>query len=267
MREGGDSGCPLLFYFVLIMKKLLEADRQEIYEAPIIDWNNNTYTPISNKYIMDLIEEQIDKAGLVVKNTHFTAARTTENKVKGVIGGYDIMTDDEEFGQRLMFRNSYDKSMSFAVVVGGLVWICSNGCISGDYQYKRAHRGVLTAEGSTTSTDIYDNIMGGFSMAVKAFEHNRKQLNDMKEIKVAQSTAYDIIGQLFFKQKILTMNQLSIIKDEFMNSLNFRHLTSPDFTAYDLYNHITESLKISHPINYFNNHIETHKVFEETFGI
>jgi hypothetical protein len=63
------------------------------------------------------------------------------------------------------------------------------------------------------------------------------------------------------------MNQLSIIKDEFMNSLNFRHLTSPDFTAYDLYNHITESLKISHPINYFNNHIETHKVFEETFGI
>ena len=89
------------------MKKLLEADRQEIYEAPIIDWNNNTYTPISNKYIMDLIEEQIDKAGLIVKNTHFTASRTTENKVKGVIGGYDIMTDDEEFGQRLMFRNSY----------------------------------------------------------------------------------------------------------------------------------------------------------------
>lgn len=249
------------------MKALTHATREEVYNAPIIDWNNNTYTPVSNKSIMDLMDEQMDKLGLVRYKEHYSVARDLVGNVKGVIGSYDIMTGDEDFGQRVMFRNSYDKSMSFAVVVGSVVWICSNGCISGDFQYKRIHRGVISENSSTTAIEIKDNIIGGFELAQKAFEHNKHQLDNMKEIKVEQSTVFDILGQLFFKMGILSVNQVSIINKEFKHSPNFRHLSNIEFTAYDLYNHITEALKVSHPLTYFNDHIKTHNLFEQMFGI
>lgn len=249
------------------MKVLTNADRAEVYNAPIIDWNNNTYTPVSNMSIMDLIDEQVNKLGLTVSKESYLVSRTQGGNVKGVIGAYDIMTSDNDFGQRVMFRNSYDKSMSFAIVVGSVVWICSNGCISGDFQYRRIHRGVLSGNSSTTAIDVRDNIIGGFDIAQKAFEHNKHQLDNMKEIKVDPKTVYEIMGMLFFQMKVLSVGQMSIVNKEFTSSKNFRHLTDTDFTAYDLYNHITESLKVSHPLTYFNDHIQTHNLFEKTFKL
>ena len=36
-------------------KPLITATREEVYNAPTIPWNNGTYTPISNMFIMDMI--------------------------------------------------------------------------------------------------------------------------------------------------------------------------------------------------------------------
>ena len=58
---------------------------------------------------------------------------------------------------------------------------------------------------------------------------------------------------------------MSIIKKELQFSKNFRHLGDTAFTAYDLYNHITESLKTSSALHYINDHVKTHKMFEQTF--
>lgn len=249
------------------MRALSTVGWEDMYNAPIITWNNNTYTPIQNKFIVDMVEDKIASIGLVVKNKQCMATKSDSGNIKGVIGTYDICTPDEEFGQRIMFRNSYDKSMSFAFVAGMVVWICTNGCIKGDYQYKRVHRGTFMDDTSTTKEDIVDNINSGFSALQTSFDKMSSQLRELKHLQISPSESYDILGKLFFEQQVISISQLSIIKKEFENSLNFRHMGDVDFTAFDLYNHITESLKVSHPLNYISDHAKTHALFEKTFNI
>lgn len=249
------------------MKKLTLTDRQQVYTAPTIQWDNETYTPVPNKLIMDLIEDKLSQNNLVVKNQEYRTYRSNSGIIRGVIGGYDIATPDNEFGQRVMFRNSYDKSMSFAFVTGLVTWICSNGAISGDYKYKRVHRGVITDESSTTIESIVENINNGFNILQSTFESISVQLNELKHFEISPEESYKILGELFFKQEVITIQQMSVIKRELSSSHNFRHIGDTDFTAYDLYNHITESLKQSHPLNYVDDHVKTHKLFEKTFNI
>lgn len=249
------------------MKKLNFANFNDVYNAPIIHWDTETYTPISNKFIIDLIRDKVDDLNLNITNDHFKVTINEGNLIKGVIGGFDIVTDNGEFGQRVMFRNSYDKSMSFAFCCGTVVWICSNGCVSGDYTYKRIHRGVNGDNTSTTQEDIVANITAGFNALQEAFIHNTNQLNSLKQLEISPNETYNLLGQLFLTDDVLSVTQMSIIKKELSDSKNFRHLGDTHFTAYDLYNHITEALKTSHPTTYLNDHIATHKLFESTFDV
>lgn len=248
-------------------KVLTKATREDVYNAPIIPWNNGTYIPLPNSRIMDLLDAKVHDLGLQVKNQEYRVAVTHQGLIKGVIGSYNVTTSDGEFGQKIMFRNSYDKSMSFAVCMGTIVWICENGCVSGDYQYKRVHRGIMLENTTTTERDVVESINGGFKMLQTSFEHNVAQLNELKHYEMSPDEAFRLLGELFFIRKVITISQMSIIKKEFELSYNFRHLGDADFTAFDLYNHITESLKTSHPTTYINDHIETHGLFEETFNL
>ena len=243
------------------------SNRDSVYNAPTIPWDSNTYTPVSNKFIMDTIEDKLRNLGLIIKNESYKTTNTNTGLVKGVIGSYDISTDDGEFGQRLMFRNSYDKTMSFAVVAGSCCLICSNGCIAGEYQYKRIHKGVILGETSTTKEDIVTNINGGISVLQTAFENIVRQMNELKHFEVSPQDTYNILGELFFKKEVLTITQMSIIKRELQFSKNFKHLFDKDFTAFDVYNAITHSLKMSHPSEYISNHIDTHNLFKELFKL
>lgn len=249
------------------MKVTNTSTREDVYNAPIMPWSNDTYTPISNRFIMDLIGDKINGMGLTVRNEDYRTSVTKEGRIKGVIGGFNIVTPDENYGQRVMFRNSYDKSMSFAIVVGTIVMVCENGCISGDYQYRRIHRGVITGDTSTTQEDIVDNINGSFQYLETAFTRITGQLDELKHFEISPDETYKILGELFFKQEVISITQMSIIKRELAQSNNFRHINDTDFTAYDLYNHITESLKISPANSYIKNHVDTHKLFEQTFNI
>jgi len=249
------------------MRRLTQTTRDMVYNAPIIHYDTETYTPVTNKYIMDIIETKLHDVGLTIKSQEYKVATSKEGDIKGVIGAYNITTDDGEFGQRIMFRNSYDKSMSFAFCCGTLVWICENGCVSGDYTYKRVHRGVIIEDQSTTERDVITNINDGFKTLQVSFERIAGQVRELKKFELSPNESYDILGNLFFEKKVLSITQMSIIKKEFECSRHFKHLGDPTFTAYDLYNHITESLKVSHPLSYISDHVKTHSLFEEVFSI
>lgn len=249
------------------MKVINKTSKEDVYNAPIIPWSNDSYTPISNKFIMDMLTDKIQNLGLTVKSEDYRTSLTKDGKIKGVIGSLNVITDSADYGQKIMFRNSYDKSMSFAIVVGGIVWVCENGLCSGDYQYKRIHRGVITEDSSTTQDDIVENVNGSFQYLETAFSKITGQLDELKHFQISPPESYELIGELFFKQEVINITQMSIIKREFIQSNNFKHIGDTDFTAYDLYNHITESLKSSSPYTYVKDHIATHKLFEQTFNI
>ena len=249
------------------MKVLVQATRKDVYEAPVIPWNNGTYTPLANKKIMDLIDSKLSDENLVVKNENYKVAVNERGLIRGVIASYDITSGDGEFGRRIMFRNSYDKSMSFALVCGTVVWICTNGCVSGDYQYKRVHKGIIDEDSNSMERDVIENIDWGFKFLGKAFENNTRQLRELKQYQIGPDQTYRILGDLFFAQNVISIQQMSRVKKEMEINRNFRHFGDKDFTAYDLYNHITEALKYSHPTTYISDHIKTHKLFEDVFHV
>lgn len=234
------------------------ATRAELISTPLPVWEN-TYTPISNKSIFDKIDENIRGGGLKVRKEEYRVARTHSGIIKGVIGAIDIVTPNDEFGQRLMFRNSYDKSMSFAIAVGGVTYICENGMVRSDnFTYKRVHKG-------TADEDSLLNIDAGFEALDSEFKVICEQMAAFKECHVDKQLMHDLIGNLFFEQEAINSIQLNIVKDELYHSKNFKHITDKDFSAFDLYNHVTESLKRSHPLTYLKSHIQTHNLFESTF--
>lgn len=80
----------------------------------------DSYSPVPNKEVFDVIDEELYKRGLLVKNESFI----TDRNCNKLIGYFDIEhPDSKEIGMRLAFRNSYDKSMSAAFVAGNNVWI------------------------------------------------------------------------------------------------------------------------------------------------
>lgn len=99
------------------------ATYNDVYNAPILPYYTETYTPISNKQIMDLMEEKMKQLDLVVRGTEFCTTVSKEGVIKGVIGKYNVSSTNGEFGHQVMFRNSYDKSMSFAFCAGVVCWI------------------------------------------------------------------------------------------------------------------------------------------------
>lgn len=109
--------------------------------------------------------------------------------------------------------------------------------------------------------------MAGFAKISNTFETTTRQLRELQNFEISPKESYEIIGKLFFEKKAINITQLSQIKREFEMSEHFRHLGDIHFTAYDLYNDITEALKTSHPSNYFDSHIVTHSLFEEVFHV
>jgi hypothetical protein len=234
------------------------ATRQELISTPLPLWEDS-YTAIPNAEIFKKIDENIRGGGLKVKNEEYRVSRTQSGIIKGVIGAIDITTPNDEFGQRLMFRNSYDKSMSFAVAIGGVVFICSNGMVRSDnFEYKRVHKGDADSESLL-------NIDAGFQAIDKEFNIITEQMGNLKECHVNKELMHELVGNLFFEQGAISSVQLNIVKDQMWHSDKFRHIDDKDFSAYDMYNHITESLKRSHPLCYIQNHVTVHKLFEDTF--
>jgi hypothetical protein len=57
------------------------ASRSSVYEAPFIDWNNDTYTPVANKTIMDLIDDKISSLNLKVKNEEYRVSKSNDGLI------------------------------------------------------------------------------------------------------------------------------------------------------------------------------------------
>lgn len=235
------------------------ATRSELIATPLPIWEDS-YTAIPNAEIFKKIDENIRGGSLTIKNEEYRVSRTQNGIIKGVIGSIDIAGgDNNEFGRRIMFRNSYDKSMSFAIVCGSVTWICSNGSIRGDnFEYKRVHKG-------TADEDSLLNIDAGFEALDNEYKIICEQLYNLKECHVDNKLMHELVGNLFFEQNAITSVQLNIFKEQLWKSDKFKHIDDKDFSAFDMYEHLTHTLKRCSPINYIDSHVKVHNLFENTF--
>ena len=225
---------------------------QEIFNVPV-PVATKSYAPVAHQSLVSEIREQLDRHNLIVASTTYQAARDGRQ----LIGFMDINSGDSELGFRLGFRNSYDKSMSAALVAGGVVWICSNGQVRGDIAFIRKHTGSIVHE-----------LKNKIEFAINTLQDDHIILNrhkeSMKSIQTDREVVAQLAGELFLNQDIITSTQLNILKRE-IDKPSFDY-NAPN-SLWETYNHLTHALKTSHPTEYFERHQRLHEFVETEYEL
>lgn len=226
---------------------------QHLYDIPVPQ-RTSTYSPVAHRSIIEEVREQLDRHNFNVHSFRVNSSRSGHQ----LIGFFDMRNNsDNEIGFRLVFKNSYDKSMSVGFAAGNVVWICSNGMMAGEVAYIRRHTGNV-------ATELKQRIEQSINQLAQHYERVAQQSLRMKEIEVSKTDAAELCGRMFMEHDIIKATQLSIIKKEFESpSFEYGH---PN-TLWELYNFGTHSLKTSHPMNYMRQHMDFHQFLSQEYEL
>ena len=214
-----------------------------------------TYKPVSHEQLMDLTLESIYQAGFTLDQESYTSAR--EGKVAN--GKFTIKNvADSEMQLQIGWQNSYDKSLSLKFAIGTKIFICSNGCVSGDYgAFKHKHLGEIQ---TLTPQAITEYIQG----AGEAFTRMQSERESMKDIVLNRRAQAELIGRMIIDEQFIESTQLNIIKRELEKPT---HDYGSENSLWELYQFTTFSMKEVHPSLWMNNHIDAHAFFLDAAGL
>lgn len=229
--------------------------KQQLLDVPI-PVSTKTYTAIAHEQFFNLIERQ-----LVQTNFEPVKLKLKSNRLgTRVIGVYQLrhVSNSFDIGPSIAFRNSYDKSMSAGLAVGANVFACTNGVFTGDVTIMRKHTGNADKE-------IKSYIINEISGMDNEFFRLQTFESDLKSENLSKSTVHDIVGELFFEQEVLKIEQLSIFKQEYLESEIDYNVS--ELNAWRIYNLLTYAIEQkSRPDNYFHQHKKVFNYFKTLFS-
>jgi len=228
--------------------------RGMLLAAPVPQ-QTRTYKPVSHAQLMDLTLESIHQAGFTLDQERYTSAR--EGKVAN--GKFTIKNvADSEMQLQIGWQNSYDKSLSLKFAIGTRIFICENGCVSGDYgAFKHKHVGEIQ---TFTPQAITDYILD----AGEAFARMQSERESMKQIVLDRRAQAELIGRMIIDEQFIESTQLNIIKRELEKPT---HNYGAENSLWELYQFTTFSMKEVHPSLWMNNHIDAHAFFLDAAGL
>ena len=214
-----------------------------------------TYKPVSHTQLMDLTLDSIHKAGFKLDKEIYSAAK--DGRVAN--GKFTIQNvADSEMQLQIGWQNSYDKSLSLKFAIGTKIFICSNGCVSGDYgAFKKKHQGQIQ---SFAPSAIVDYI----KRAGDAFVKMQEEREQMKEIEIDRKIQAELIGRMIVEKEFIESTQLNIIRGELNKPT---HNYGAPNSLWELYQFTTFSMKEVHPALWMENHMEAHSFFVNEAGI
>ncbi len=218
----------------------------------------DTYTPIAHTSVINRVRAEITNAGYIITGEEFRCS----NDGQVALGTFRInYKADPDIELSANFMNSYNKQHAFRFNLGGLVKVCANGMMLNNNKfgsYKRVHKGAadILAEGK-----IAEFIKDSEEYWSHLVEHKDK----LKDKWLPSTVQHDILGELFFKEKVLNTMQLNTIRSE-MEKPSFEYKVDID-SAWALYNHITLALKDSHPSTWIEDQMKVHEVFNKFFDL
>ena len=204
-----------------------------------------TYTPVSHMELITCVKEQVDKAGLKIKDEQYFENRGGRQMFGSII----IDGGNKEQDLNIGFRNSYDKSMQLGFVAGARVIVCSNMMFSGEFKSLHMHQGEIAAE----LDKLAETAVKSLSAQFKQIQSDTKKL---KAKKIDQAIINELIGGLFLEQELISVTQLKLIREE----LKEQKLFGAE-TVWDIYNHTTEALKTSPVTKIVNDHLKAHEYY------
>ena len=164
-----------------------------------------------------------------------------------MFGIHTFKNGSSAMGLSIGFRNSYDKSLSVGLAVGGQVFVCDNLCLSGEVTVLKKHTlNVITSIESLALSAIYKSR--------SAFNQIQNDAEVMKGIPLSDDDAYRTIG-LLYGNGILTPRQIPVVKNEWLKP---SHDDFEGRNVWSFYNACTESLKSSPPQSIMERHLMLH---------
>lgn len=220
-----------------------------------IPQQTRTYKPVSHSQLIDLTLNGINDAGFKLDSEHYSAAR--EGNIAN--GRFTISNvADSEMQLQIGWQNSYDKSLTLKFAIGTRIFICQNGCVSGDMgAFKKKHVGEIQ---DFTPAAITEYIKS----AGEAFRRMQDERDRMKQVEVSKRTKAELIGRMYLEEQFINSTQLNIISRELKAPTH--DYGAPD-SMWELYNYATFAMKETHPSLWMDNHMSAHKFFVNEAGI
>jgi hypothetical protein len=161
-----------------------------------------TYKPVSHRQLIDLTLNGIHNAGFKLDSESYSAARDG-NIANGRFSIANVA--DSEMQLQIGWQNSYDKSLTLKFAIGTRIFICQNGCVSGDMgAFKRKHVGEIQ---HFTPGAISEYIKS----AGEAFKRMQTERESMKQIEITSRVKAELIGRLFLEDQIITSDPAQVL--------------------------------------------------------
>ena len=237
-------------------KRAVTATKEFLMAAPLPVYEGDTYTVIPHEFVIAETAKNLAAQGFKVKQELYRCNMNAQI-AQGI---YHLdYSDDPDMGMMFAWSNSYDKSMRFKCAIGGYVFVCMNGMVSGDMgTWGRKHTG--SADSETTET-----IQEQISKAKQYYKQLVYDKETMKTIQVSDKAQAELVGRLYFEEDLLNTEQLALIKHQ-MHTPKFDYNADKD-SLWALYNHIILSLHKAHPKNWLDHQRLVHWFFTQEYGI
>lgn len=103
---------------------------------------------------------------------------------------WSVNASEDAISPALVFRNSYDSSMTIAFALGYQVFICDNLALSGDIKYSRKHIG------NNLRRDVIGLTLDLISRAADQYSFDQEVRLVMKNTEISDRRGYEILGTL-----------------------------------------------------------------------
>jgi len=229
--------------------------KEYVINAPLPQ-QTETYTVISHQAVIDKTAACLLQHNFEIETELYRATQNA-NIAQGV---YHLKHDgDPDMGLIFTWSNSYDKSMRFRCSVGARVYISNSKIIPGNM----GHWGRIHTGNADQDTDR--QIDAQISNAGNYFQQLVNDKEVMKNITVDIRKAAEMLGVLFIDKRIITSEQLNMIKAElYKPTFDYK---APKDSLWSFYNHIILSLQKSHPRTWMDQQRIAHWFICEEFNV
>ena len=237
------------------MKRAVYNTTKEMLINATLPLETRTYKPILHEQLMDLTLNSIQVAGFQLDKELYTG--TPDGQIAN--GRFTISNvKDNDMQLEIGWQNSYNKTLSLKFAIGGRVFICANGCVSGDMgAFKKKHRGTIQEFTPTAITDYIKE-------AGEVFQKMVKEKEAMKQIEITKRTKAELIGRMVLEEQIISSMQMNMIAKEIEAPTH--DYGAPD-SMWELYNYTTFAMKGLHPMVWMSDHIKAHRFFVNESGL
>ena len=231
-----------------------------ILETSPLPTHGDTYTVIPHKDVMSHTESLLASNGFMVNKVLYRANMNAQvaqgiYHIKAIPQVFNLYSpevqEEEDLGMMFAWTNSYDKSTRFQCAIGAYVMCCNNGVVCGDMaNFARKHTG-------SADTEVHAQISSQIKSAHKFFKMIVNDKNNLRTITLSTKEQAELLGRLFFDEKLLDVTQMSCIKSE-MNECSYDYKADVD-SAWTFYNNVTHSFKKTHPRSWLSDQQKFHE--------